>query len=154
MKAQARVYIIGSLLISVVGLATFLTAKFTAKSRTTKASTQAIIKQHSHKTDKKEPFAYKEIGHSIASDSVTHGGQRVAKYTVNVKTFTSRDDAEKMLDQLSSSGLMGYYTPMRQGDKIVYHVRLGIYSDESDAKKTLAQLHSKTKLQGLVTQLY
>lgn len=99
------------------------------------------------------PFFYSSIGSSDPNIDTTHASQPVSKYTVNIKTFSTKSDAEALLKQLHDFGFFAYYTPVRQEGQVLYHVRLGIYSEEKDAERTLANLQRKTTMKGSVAQL-
>lgn len=105
------------------------------------------------KTNAEKPLFYDSVGSSDPEAAVTKGAGRVIRYTVSVKTVGTREEAEKILRDLTNAGLMGYYTPVRQKDHVAYHVRLGVYQDEREAAKTLATLQTKAKITGSVTQL-
>lgn len=105
-----------------------------------------------HNSDQK-PLFYDSIGSSDPEAAVTRSAGRVIRYTVDVKTTSTREEAEQVLKDLTNAGLLGYYTPVRQKDRVVYHVRLGVYQDEREAQRTLATLQNKTKIAGSVTQL-
>lgn len=100
-----------------------------------------------------KPFFYTSIGGSNPDISVTHATQKLSKFTVNIRTFNNKAEAEKLLASLTAAGLSAYYTPVRQADRVLYHVRIGIFSDEQEAARALATIQKKTTVQGSVTQL-
>lgn len=147
--ARKTLLVILTVILAVPTMA-FFAAKF-ARRQKANLTTEVANAPAKHVVEK--PLFYDSIGSSDPDASVTHGSQRIVRYTINVKTVTSRQEAEQILKDLTKAGLIGYYTPVRQKDRVVYHVRLGVYPDEREATKTLATLQKKTKIAGSVAQL-
>ncbi len=147
--ARKTILIITTFVVGVPTVA-FLAAKITSKRKSASASVNIAA---SSKNETEKPLFYDSIGSSDPDSAVTKGTQRVIRYTVNVKTVRTREEAEHILANLSAAGLSGYYTPVRQKEHVLYHVRLGIYPDEREATNTLATLQKKTKISGSVTKL-
>jgi cell division septation protein DedD len=72
---------------------------------------------------------------------------------ISIQTLTSRVEAERLLEKLNQAGFFAYYTPVRQRDKVLYHVRIGIFSDEREASSTIALLQKKASIQGSISKL-
>lgn len=146
--ARKTLLVISTLVLGVPTLA-FLAAKAARYRNLTLVSDASNSRQKSGE----KPLFYDSIGSSDPEAAVTRGAGRVIRYTVDVKTTSTREEAEQVLKELTSAGLLGYYTPVRQKDRVVYHVRLGVYQDEREAQRTLATLQTKTKIAGSVAQL-
>lgn len=129
---------------------TFIMARISHKK--TLASNAKSLEVTSKKTAT-NPLFYDSIGSSNPEAALTNASQRVVRYTVNVRTVRTQEEAERILANLTSVGLVGYYTPVRQKDHVLYHVRLGIYPDEREATNTLATLQRKAKIAGSVAKL-
>ncbi len=68
------------------------------------------------------------------------------KYTLELASLGSEDEAQKMIDQLAYKGIIGFYTPTKKDEKILYLVRSGIYEDEHNASIDIGRLKAKTGL--------
>ena len=104
-------------------------------------------------TTSNEPLFYKSVGASNPLLNKPETSQRIGKYTINIRTLNSRAEAEILLEKLNQFGFFAYYTPVRQRDHVLYHVRIGIFSDEKEASGTIALLQKKASMQGSVTKL-
>ena len=103
--------------------------------------------------DLEKPFFYSGVGGSNPELARPTSTQKTIKFTVNIQTARTKQEAETLLLKLSQAGFSGYYTPVRQADQVLYHVRLGVFSEEGEAFKTVATLKRKTALAGSVAQL-
>ena len=146
--ARKTLLVMSTIVLGVPTLA-FIAAKVARHRKVNLTSDSSSSNQNSGK----KPLFYESIGSSDPDAAVTHGSGRVIRYTVDVKTVSTREQAEQVLKDLTGAGLMGYYTPVRQKDRVAYHVRLGVYQDEREAQRTLATLQNKTKIAGSVAQL-
>lgn len=152
--AKKSLSALGLVILTVMG-GSFLAAKLSQKK--SQSHKRAKLEQPAAKkpqTSTKKPFFYTSVGSSNPESTQVKATQSVAKFTVNIRTFKSKTEAEKLLTGLVGAGFFGYYTPVRNGDHVLYHVRLGIFSDEREATKTLITLQKKTAFQGSVTQLH
>ena len=147
--ARKTILVILTIILAVPAFS-YLFAKFAHRTKS-RIATEAVTA--SEKNVDENPLFYDSIGSSDPEPADSRQSERVVRYTVHVKTVGKRDEAESILKDLTKAGLSGYYTPVRQKDRVVYHVRLGVYPDEREALKTLATLQTKTKISGSVTKL-
>ncbi|MCX6124725.1 MAG: SPOR domain-containing protein [Proteobacteria bacterium] len=103
--------------------------------------------------DFEKPFFYSGVGGSNPELARPTSSQKTIKFTVNVQTARTKLEAETLLLKLNQAGFSGYYTPVRQADQVLYHVRLGVFAEEGEAFRTVASLKRKTALTGSVAQL-
>jgi cell division septation protein DedD len=146
------------MIIAFVMIGSFVLSKAAKKKQAVTTHTQTTTPlekedQESASQAPKKVFFYKSIGESNPQLAKEQATQQVTKYTVHVQTVNTKKEAELLLVKMSQAGFIGFYTPMRSGGKVNYHVRLGIFADQSEANQTLVKMAKKTSIQGSVTKL-
>ena len=99
------------------------------------------------------PLFYKSVGGSNPGLAVERRKEKVEKFTINIRTLSTKSEAEALIEKLTQAGFFSYYTPVRQIDKVLYHVRIGVYSSENEATNTVLLLQKRAALNGTVTKL-
>lgn len=101
----------------------------------------------------KTALFYPNLGGSNSEINNSISTKPVQKYTVHLKSVKSQEEAESTLKILNKHGYFGYYTPVQFRDTVVYHVRIGIYSDEEDAQNAASKIQKKISIKGSVSKL-
>ena len=74
-------------------------------------------------------------------------------FTVEIKIAESRQEAEQVIELLRERSVEAYYTPLNQSGRIVYRVRLGVFSKRLVAEQVAAKLRLEQKVAARVTTL-
>lgn len=74
----------------------------------------------------------------------------LSAWVVQLGSFATKVNADKLNLRLRKAGFPAFVEPLKQGDKIVYRVRVGPELLRSDADKLLAAIKSKLELEGIV----
>lgn len=72
-------------------------------------------------------------------------------YTVQVASYRTRAEAQKLLKILRSKGYSAYMVPAKVGGVIHYRVRVGEFRSASEAMKMKETIERNEKLKGFVT---
>lgn len=104
-------------------------------------------------TESDSPFFYKSIG--IGPDAATAAPSAPLKvsYTLELKVATSKDEAEKMIDELEAQGIEAYFTPLSRQGHVVYRVRRGIFPSQKAATKAAVALKEQHQVGARVVKL-
>lgn len=76
----------------------------------------------------------------------------LAAWAVQVGSFTSKENAMRLRDTLRKLGFRAYTEALEEDGKQVTRVRVGPELDEERARKRLAELKAKAKLEGIVVR--
>jgi cell division septation protein DedD len=145
--------IVFTCLVTVIFAGSFLLSRGLKKTKIIGApSIAAIYKQNNDSADAAKPVFYESVGAS-PKPSFQNRIKQASRFTIELANFTEREDAETLLLQLKSSGIEGFYTPMRRGGQVIYRVRLGMFTNPDDAQKVLAKVNSAAKVNGVVAKL-
>ena len=71
-------------------------------------------------------------------------------YAVQVGSFTSEDNAERMHAQLLGEGFDAFYFAEQMGSREIWRVRVGTVAERGQAEALLARLRAEAELEGLV----
>lgn len=105
-------------------------------------------------TDDK-PIFYTSVGGSSPSADVPQASGKVStRYTIELGTVNSQADAESLLLRLKDRGIDGFYTPMRRGGRVIFHVRIGLFSSADDAEQSLKKIAARANVSGRVARLH
>jgi DedD protein len=74
------------------------------------------------------------------------------KFTVQVASFASEDDARKRSNELQNKGFSAFYVPANVNGKTWYRVSVGQFSTETEAKSYRHQFMQKTKIESAIIQ--
>jgi septal ring-binding cell division protein DamX len=80
-------------------------------------------------------------------------GASRSSYTLEIKVAKSREEAEELIDSLHLAGIDAYYTPLSRAGRVVYRVRRGIYTNQSEATKAAGALAQGAKIKAKVVKL-
>ena len=107
------------------------------------------------KEAEEKPLFYTSVGGSSPSaDSPSSTARVSTRYTIELATVKSQADAESMLIRLKDRGLDGFYTPVRRGGQVLFHVRIGMFSNADDASQNLKKIAARANIQGRVAKLH
>jgi len=73
-----------------------------------------------------------------------------SKYTIQVATFPSRVEAEKVTKSLKSKGYKAYIHTLARSRSVWYRVRVGGYNSKDDAVDTIVDLREKEGFQAVI----
>jgi cell division septation protein DedD len=101
-------------------------------------------------TGQPEPLFYKRLGTSpVVSDEPARksgpGANSANGYTLEIRITETREEAEKLIDNLRESGVDAYYTPIAVRGRVQYRVRYGMFTEQQaaeSASKKIAQAHN------------
>lgn len=112
------------------------------------------------------PLPYREIGRSAPpfdkpsteSKNVTQKNASSQssrdQYTIEVKAFANRTEAEQYVDHLVGRGLNAYYTPLQSEDgRVIYRVRLGVFPSYTMAEKVSLQIKKDQNISNQIVRL-
>jgi cell division septation protein DedD len=101
------------------------------------------------------PLFYTSVGGSAPSNDTPSSASKVStRYTIELATVNSQADAESMLIRLKDRGVDGFYTPMRRGSEVLFHVRIGLFANADEAEQSRKKIATRTNLSGRVTRLH
>ena len=141
-----------SLFVVAMVLLVFVAARVTHRKHKALAPAQ-LQKVESVATSASQPLYYSSVGASDPDSAQKSSAQRVSRYTIAVREAVSRETAESLLADLEKSGIHGFYTPVRQGDHVIYHVRIGVFASEDEAQRVASSLNQKSRIRGSVARL-
>ena len=98
---------------------------------------------------------YKMVGNfpNFSSKSEALKQPSSAKYTVEIDHFHKQTEAARMLETLEKKGFIGFYTPLRNKNRVVYRVRQGVVDTRAEALRIAKELRKKTGFSGKVVKL-
>jgi cell division septation protein DedD len=106
---------------------------------------------------KKEPplFFYNSIGATPAFSTPKEiKFDSTPKFTVEVGYTKTRSGAERVIDKLNLSGFPVFMTPIQlKTGKVVYKIRMGLFSDKENAANAKYVLRERTKYKGRLVAL-
>lgn len=74
----------------------------------------------------------------------------VGKFTVQVASYPSELEAEKMASDLKGKGFSAFYVSAKIKDKVWYRVSVGIFTTQQDAEKYKADLVARAKVSSAI----
>ena len=92
-----------------------------------------------------------EIAPSLPTSSTTAKTTAGHTWAVQLGSFVSRDNADKLARQLRAQGFAVYVLPGGSGSSLRYRVRIGPMSDRAVAAQTVAKLKSLGQVASLVS---
>ena len=76
------------------------------------------------------------------------------KFTVEVGYTRTRSAAEKVIDRLNQSGFPIFMTPVQlKNGKVAYKIRMGLFTNQQNAKNATIVLRERTKYKGRLIAL-
>ena len=116
-------------------------------------SEDVITKEESARPAVK-PLFYTSVGGSTqGSKRDTPSNKLNSRYTIELATLKTQGEADELLLKLKTRGIDGFYTPTRRGGEVLYHVRLGIFTNQDDAEKTRRKVSQASPYKGAVAKL-
>ena len=91
-----------------------------------------------------------EIAPSLPTSTTTTNATAGHSWAVQLGSFVSRDNADKLARQLRAQGFGVYVLPGGSGPLLRYRVRIGPMPDRSAAAQTLAKLKSLGQVASLI----
>ena len=140
------------IIVAAVVVGSFAAARLTRR-KTIISAEQSLKPSNQQPTLIAQPFFYNAVGLSDPDAAQQKTTDHITRFTLDIRSCTTRDEAESLLSILEKSGVHGFYTPVRQGDHVVYHVRVGIFTNEDEARQMASTLKQKARLNGLVSRL-
>lgn len=104
-------------------------------------------------THKKEKKSAKYKGEENSGESIKKGANtNKALFTVQVASFSSKNEARKMSIKLAGKGYQSYIRPFVKDGKNWYRVRIGRGISNAEAKKIRAKIKSAFSLKPIITK--
>jgi cell division septation protein DedD len=154
---QKTIAIVATLLLGIfIGVfsVSALNKKVKHKSET-QAETNAENSAIKSKGSEDQAVFYTSVGGSSpSSDNAPSSGRVATRYTIELGTVNSQADAESLLLKLKDRGIDGFYTPMRRGGRVIFHVRIGLFASADDAEQNLKKIAARANVKGRVTRLH
>ncbi len=76
----------------------------------------------------------------------------VGKFTVQVASFGTEDEAKKRANELKEKGYSAFYVPAQVKGKSWYRVSVGLFATENEAKDYKKEFSSKSKIESAIIQ--
>ncbi|MEK6774372.1 MAG: SPOR domain-containing protein [Bdellovibrionota bacterium] len=76
----------------------------------------------------------------------------VGKFTVQVASFGTEDEAKKRANELKENGYSAFYVPAQVKGKSWYRVSVGLFATENEAKDYKKEFSSKSKIESAIIQ--
>lgn len=86
----------------------------------------------------------------VVRESDRNGAERSSGLAVQVGSFASRNNAERLADQLSAAGYDAFVHDEDAGGRTIWRVRVGSFADRADADRLLETLREDEGLDGIV----
>ncbi|GAB4345189.1 MAG: hypothetical protein Kow006_02060 [Gammaproteobacteria bacterium] len=77
---------------------------------------------------------------------------RLARWAVQVGSFSSRENALRLRDSLRKQGFKAYIEVLEENGKQITRVRVGPELDEARARRLMEELKRKAKIDGIVVR--
>lgn len=77
-------------------------------------------------------------------------GASLPSWTVQLGSFSSKENAYSLNEKLKKSGLSGFVDPVTRNGKTSYRVRVGPETEQSDAKLLLQDIKDKLDIEGII----
>ena len=124
-----------------------------SETATEKNDTMKLAMPEDISTPEKTPLTEnKNIDKAIkkSKPATTDKAVGLSAWIVQLGSFSSQENAEKMNKDLRKAGFAAFVEPIKKQDKTVYRVRVGPELLKPDAEKILKDIKSKMKLDGIV----
>ncbi len=122
-----------------------------------KQVTLVTTKSAKQKSKKSSPSSlpYDSIGNASKAIAPAEDAQSPSdKFTVDLGATKSRENAEKILENLAQKGIQGFYTPVqRENGSLAFRVRVGLYMTEEEAAQSAKKITSVTPFTGNVLKI-
>lgn len=76
----------------------------------------------------------------------------VGKFTVQIASYSTEDEAKKRANELKEKGYSAFYVPAQVKGKSWYRVSVGLFATESEAKEYKKEFSSKSKVENSIIQ--
>ena len=102
-----------------------------------------------------EPFFYNKIGQfdGMEEEDSAKSLPTPAQFTVELRKSPHLKEAQSLVKRLSKQGVDAYYTPMKDGSTIYYHVMSGVFPTRDLAMQQADFLKQELDLSGSVQRL-
>ena len=124
-----------------------------SETATEKNDTMKLAMPEDISTPEKTPLTEnKNIDKAIkkSKPATTDKAVGLSAWIVQLGSFSSQENAEKMNKDLRKAGFAAFVEPIKKQGKTVYRVRVGPELLKPDAEKILKDIKSKMKLDGIV----
>ena len=81
---------------------------------------------------------------------VTTPSDPLVRWVVQVGSFSSSDNADKLVDRLRNEGLSAYKETVTSAESVIYRVRAGPFVDRDEAIRVNARVRERLSLEGVV----
>ncbi|MCB0347737.1 MAG: SPOR domain-containing protein [Bdellovibrionales bacterium] len=95
----------------------------------------------------------KEVSRIPASYPSLQAASSLGKFTVQVASYKSEDEAKAFADDLTKKGLAAYYVKAELKGQTWYRVSIGSFTGQDEANKHLQKIYQDAKLKGFVTRI-
>lgn len=95
----------------------------------------------------------KEVSRIPASLPTLAAASAAGKYTVQVASYKSEDEAKVFAEDLVKKGFAAYYVKAALKGQTWFRVSIGSFSGQEEANKHLQKVYSEAKLKGFVTKI-
>jgi len=76
------------------------------------------------------------------------------QFTLEVQAFSTRSEADSLVESLASRSINAYYTPLQTADgRVIYRVRLGLFPSLAMAEKVSVQIRKEQNITNQVVKL-
>ncbi len=95
----------------------------------------------------------KEVSRIPASYPSLQASSALGKYTVQVASYKSEEEAKSFAEDLTKKGLAAYYVKAELKGQTWYRVSVGSFAGQDEANKHLQTIYQEAKLKGFVTRI-
>ncbi len=102
------------------------------------------------------PLFYKSIGQIPTpklEEPSSDNAVAETKYTLEFQTVPTEDEAKKQISLLKGEDGIAYYTPIRRGDRTLFVIRKGIFTDKAEALRISEKIKSEKGFNAKVEEL-
>ncbi len=111
----------------------------------TEAAHQIIEGKTPHVPAKAQPRHPTSIPKDVAQYSV-------GKFTVQIASYATEDEAKKQANELKEKGYSAFYVPAQVKGKSWYRVSVGLFATEDEAKNYRKEFSAKSKIENSIIQ--
>ena len=111
----------------------------------TEAAHQIIEGKTPHAPAKPQPRHPTSIPKDVAQYSV-------GKFTVQIASYATEDEAKKRANELKEKGYSAFYVPAQVKGKSWYRVSVGLFATEDEAKNYRKEFSTKSKIENSIIQ--
>ncbi len=113
----------------------------------------SITRSNSVSEERPEPLPYNSVGNYPIFEEESSNTAQQREFTLELAMCKDTDCIRKSLDKFHRYGIDAFYTPSKEGGKVVFHIRQGVYTSRVSAERAQLILNSEKKIPSHVVEL-